>query len=129
MWGNFTFRNACRRELAPVAVPSLVDTGMTTLRLPPLLAAELELEEVERREMIGIDGARRWVPYVGPVEISFGKRRSFAGAFILGDEVRVGAIALRDLDLVVVPALETVTVHPASPLIARAYAYGLREPP
>jgi clan AA aspartic protease len=128
VWGNFTFRNPCRRELAPVAIRALVDTGANTLRIPPMLAAELELEEVERRELPWADGGIRGLPYVGPVQVSFGRHHSFAGAFILGDEVRVGAIALRDLDLVVVPALETVTVHPASPHIARGFAYGFREP-
>ena len=70
--------------------------------------------------------AEHWVPYVGPVQLSFGKRHSFGGAFVLGDEVLVGAIALQDLDLIVAPALETVTVHPDSPHIARGVALGVR---
>jgi hypothetical protein len=41
---------------------------------------------------------------------------------VLGDEVLVGAIALQDMDLVVAPALETVTVNPASPHTVRGYA-------
>ena len=57
------------------------------------------------------------------------KRHSLGGAFVLGDEVLVGAIALQDLDLIVAPALETVTVHPESPHIARGFAYGLRSRP
>jgi len=34
--------------------------------------------------------------------------------------------ALQDLDLIVVPALETVTVHPASPHGSRGVALGYR---
>ena len=49
------------------------------------------------------------------------------GAFVLGDEVLVGAIALQDMDLVIAPALATVTVNPASPRIARGFAYGYTE--
>jgi clan AA aspartic protease len=119
VYGDFTIRNARKRGLAPKVVRALVDTGANTLCIPPMLATELQLDEVQRRELILADGARHWVPYVGPVQLSFGERHCFGGAFVIGDEVLVGAIALQDLDLIVVPALETVTVHPASPHIAR----------
>jgi len=54
-------------------------------------------------------GSKHWIPYVGPVQLSFGKRYFFGGAIVLGGgEILVGAIALQDMDLVVAPALETV---------------------
>jgi clan AA aspartic protease len=129
IYGNFTLRNARKRGLAAKTVRALVDTGANTLCIPPALAAELQLEEVEKRKVVMADGSKHWVPYVGPVQLSFDKRHSFGGAFVLGDEVLVGAIALQDLDLIVTPALETVTVHPESPHIARGFAYGLRPRP
>jgi len=107
-------------------VAPLGSTRATHALHPPALATELQLAEVEKRQVRLADGAQRWVPYVGPVQLSFGKRHSFAGAFVLGDEVRVGAVALGDLDLVVVPELKTVTVHPDSPQIARGVALGVR---
>jgi clan AA aspartic protease len=132
VYSKFTLRNPRKRELASVVTHALVDTGANTLCILPTLAAELELEEVEKCGVTLADGSKHWVPYVGPVQISFGhgrrgKRHSFGGAFVLGDEVLVGAIALQDMDLVVAPALETVTVNPASPHIARGYAYGYRD--
>ncbi len=126
IYGDFTLRNARKRGVAPKVVRALVDTGVNILCLPPALATELQLAEVEKRRVRLADGAQRWVPYVGPVQLSFGKRRSFAGAFVLGDEVRVGAVALGDLDLVVVPELKTITVHPGSPHVARGVALGVR---
>jgi len=128
IYGDFTIRNARKRGLAPHVVRALVDTGANILCIPPTLATELQLDEVEKREVVLADGAKHWVPYVGPVQLSFGKRHSFGGAFVVGDEVLVGAIALRDLDLIVVPALETISVHPASPHIARGVARGVRTP-
>jgi clan AA aspartic protease len=129
IYGHFILRNARKRGLAAQTVRALVDTGANTLCIPPALAAELQLEEVEKRKVVMADGSKHWVPYVGPVQLSFGKRHSFGGAFVLGDEVLVGAIALQDLDLIVAPALKTVTVHPESPHIARGFAYGLRSRP
>jgi clan AA aspartic protease len=126
IYGDFTIRNARKRGLAPKIVRALVDTGANTLCIPPTLASELQLDEVERRQVTVADGSTHWVPYVGPVQLSFGKRHSFGGAFVLGNEVLVGAIALQDLDLIVAPALETVTVHPESPHIARGVALGHR---
>ena len=129
IYGDFTIRNARKRELAPQLVRALVDTGANILCIPPTLATELQLDEVEKREVVLADGAKHWVPYVGPVQLSFGKRHSFGGAFVVGDEVLVGAIALQDLDLIVVPALETISVHPESPNhIARGVARGVRSP-
>ena len=152
VYAEFTLRNARKRGLAPKIVRALVDTGANILCIlrrqspacsssrvaprgstrathalhPPALAIELQLDEADRRPVKVADGATHLVPYVGPVQLSFGKRHSFGGAFVIGDEVLVGAIALQDLDLIVVPALETVTVHPASPHAARGVALGYR---
>jgi clan AA aspartic protease len=126
VYAEFTLRNARKRGLAPKIVRALVDTGANILCIPPALAIELRLDEADRRPVKVADGATHLVPYVGPVQLSFGKRHSFGGAFVIGDEVLVGAIALQDLDLIVVPALETVTVHPASPHAARGVALGYR---
>ena len=126
VYADFALRNARKRGLASKTVRALVDTGANTLCIPPTLATELQLDEVERRQVTVADGSTHWVPYVGPVQLSFGKRHSFGGALVLGNEVLVGAIALQDLDLIVAPALETVTVHPESPHIARGFALGHR---
>jgi len=126
IYGNFTLRNPRKRGLAPKVVRALVDTGANILCVPPGLAHELQLDEAEKRQVRLADGGKHWVPYVGPVQLSFGSRHSFGGAFVLGEEVLVGAIALQDLDLVVAPALETVTVNSASPNIARGCLMGIK---
>jgi clan AA aspartic protease len=128
IYGDFTIRNARKRGLAPHVVRALVDRGANILCIPPALAAELQFDEVEKRQVRLADGANHWVSYVGPVQLSFGKRHSFGGAFVIGNEVLVGAIALQDLDLILAPAGETVTVDPDSPHIARGVALGVRSP-
>jgi len=79
---------------------------------------QLDLQEIERKEVTLADGSKRLVPYVGPVELRFKNRTGFAGAVVLGDEVLLGAIPMEDMDLVIIPKTRTVDVNPASPNVA-----------
>ena len=112
--------NPRERGLSPIAVTALVDTGAVNLCIPSHVALQLELEELERREVTTADGKSTLVPYVGPIQVRFENRSCFVGAFVLGNEALLGAIPLQDMDLVVNPRLEQVTVNPASPNIPSA---------
>jgi hypothetical protein len=92
------------------------------LCLPSHLVIQLELVELEPREVVLADGRRLSVPYVGPVEIRFRNRRCFTGAMVLGDDVRIGSIPLEDMDLVVPPQLQSVDVNPERPNMAVSLA-------
>ena len=108
-------RNPVRTELDPIEVDALADTGSVHLCIPENVARQLGLVELERRDVTVADGRRYSGSYVGPIEVSFGNRRCFVGAMVLGDEVLLGAIPMEDLDLVVHPLTRSVTVNPASP--------------
>ena len=54
---------------------------------------------------------------MGPIEVSFANRRCFTGAMVLGNEVLLGAIPMEDMDLVLRPQLQSITVNPESPNI------------
>ena len=58
---------------------------------------------------------------VGPLQLCFANRTGF-GALVMGNEALLGAIAMQDLDLVVVPRTRTVVVNPLSPDVATARA-------
>jgi hypothetical protein len=62
------------------------------------------------------------VGYVGPVEVRFRNRRCFTGAMVMGDEVLLGAIPMKDMDLVLRPQLQSLDVNPDSPNIAVSLA-------
>ena len=98
----------------------MAHTQTVNLWLPAQLVRDLELEELERREVTTADGKSTLVPYVGPIQVRFENRSCFVGAFVLGNEALLGAIPLQDMDLVVNPRLEQVTVNPASPNIPSA---------
>ena len=117
--------NARRPELSGVEVDALADTGALHLCIPQHVAIQLQLDELEKREVTVADGSKRVVPYVGPVIISFANRQCYSGAMVLGDEALLGAIPMEDMDLVVLPGARQVAVNPANPNIAVSIAKGL----
>jgi clan AA aspartic protease len=106
--------------LRAVAVKALADTGALMLCLPEHLAIQLELETESTREVTVADGRSMKVPYAGPVKVAFENRLCFVGALVMGDEVLLGAVPMADMDLVLAPGLQRVTVNPASPNIPQA---------
>ncbi len=87
------------------------------LCIPEHVALQLELETESMREVSMADGRNKNVPYVEPIRVSFGKRFSYVGALVLGDEVLLGAIPMEDMDLVVSPSRRELTPDPSSPNI------------
>ena len=121
--------NARRPDLAAVEVEALADTGALHLCIPEHVAIQLQLDELEKREITVADGSKLVVPYVGPVIISFANRRCYVGAMVLGDEALLGAIPMEDMDLVVLPGVQQVAVNPENPNIAVSIAKGLPPAP
>lgn len=115
-------KNPRKPELAPVEVEALADSGAVHLCIPPHIQIQLELEEIDRKEVVLADGSRKLVPYVGPIEIRFKNRVGFAGALVMGDQTLLGAIPMEDMDLVIVPKTRAVDVNPNSPNIATSQA-------
>jgi clan AA aspartic protease len=101
-------------------VSALVDTGGTTLCIPEHVAVQLELQEIEKREVTTADEWSHVVPYVGPVQIRFQNRTCFTGALVIGESVLLGAVPMEDMDLVVSPSRQTITVNPQSPNLPSA---------
>ena len=115
-------RNPRKPELGPVEVDALADSGSVHLCIPEHVRIQLELEEIDEKEVTLADGTRKLVPYVGPIELRFKNRIGFAGALVMGDQVLLGAIPMEDMDLVVTPRTRVVDVNPNSPNIATSVA-------
>ena len=114
--------NPRNRELEPVEVEALADTGAVHLCIPHHIQIQLALEEIDTKEVTLADGSRRLVPYVGPIELRYKNRIGFAGALVMGDQALLGAIPMEDMDLVVVPKTREVMLNPNSPNIASSIA-------
>ena len=106
--------------LKALAVDALVDTGAATLCIPEHVSVQLKLSAIEQRAVTKADGKSQLVPYVGPIQVQFEKRTCFTGALVLGDTVLMGAVPLEDMDLVIHPREQKVTVNPQTPNIPSA---------
>ncbi len=118
--------NARDDALLPMTVNALVDSGALHLCIPQHVATQLALPVLDRREVTVANGARQTVDYVGPVRIRFANRQCLVGALVLGDQALLGAIPMEDMDLVISPSRQSVTVNPNSPNIAASMAMGFR---
>ena len=109
--------NPRESALNPMKVEALVDTGAVTICISERVALQLQLKELEKRQVTTADGRVIAVPYVGPIQIHFENRNCFTGALVMSDAVLLGAVPLEDMDLVIDPRLHKVTVNPKSPNI------------
>ncbi len=115
-------RNPRKPDLAPIEIDALADTGSVHLYIPEHLRLQLELEEIDRKDVTLADGSEQVVPYVGPLELRFKNRVGFCGALVMGDQALLDAIPMEDMDLIVIPKTREVTVNPLSPNIATSIA-------
>jgi clan AA aspartic protease len=114
---KITLHNPREPSLSPMDTDALVDTGSLHLCIPQHVAIQLKVNEIYRREVTLADGRKQLVPYVGPIQISFGNRGCFTGALVLGDEVILGSVPMEDMDLVISPAQRSVVPNPVNPNI------------
>lgn len=106
--------------LQALEMDALVDTGAVTLCIPEHVSVQLKLSAIEQREVITADGRAQLVPSVGPIQLKFENRTCFTGALVLEDSILMGAVPLEDMDLVIHPREQKLTVNPLSPNIPSA---------
>src|SRR5437764_12490795 len=113
--GNLILSNPRLPNLDPVDVVALADSGATHLCIPDHVQLQLQLDEIDSKEVTLADGSKKLVPYVGPIELHFKNRLRFAGALVMGDQVLLGAIPMEDMDLVIIPQTRTRVLNPDIP--------------
>lgn len=117
-----SLKNPRKPELNPIESDALADSGAVHLCIPDHIKIQLELDEIDKKEVTLADGSRKLVSYVGPIEIRFKNRVGFTGALVMDDQVLLGAIPMEDMDLVIIPKTRTIDVNPSSPNIATSIA-------
>ena len=117
-----TLINPRKPDLESVEIDALADTGSVHLCIPEHIQIQLELEEIDKKDVTLADGSEKLVPYVGPIELRFKNRVGFSGAVVMGDQVLLGAIPMEDMDLIIIPKTRSIDVNPASPNIATSIA-------
>ncbi|MBY0521568.1 MAG: clan AA aspartic protease [Sphingomonas sp.] len=126
IFATIELSNARDDSLAPMNVRALVDTGAVHLCIPAHVALQLKLPVQDRRGVTIADGSTLTVDYVGPIKVNFANRQCLVGALVLGDEALLGAIPMEDMDLVINPARQSLTVNPEHPNLAVSRAMGSR---
>ena len=111
---NLQLLNPSQPDAKAVDVSALADSGAVHLCIPEHMALQLQLRELERREVVLADGRRR-VPYMGPMEVRFANRRCFTSAMVLGDEVLLGAIPIAAMEMELSPAAPPSSCPSQSP--------------
>ncbi|MDP6042037.1 MAG: clan AA aspartic protease [Candidatus Latescibacteria bacterium] len=119
---KISLANPADTTVSSITVDALVDTGAVHLCVPEHVKIQLELQEIDQKEVTLADGSKVLAPYVGPIEIRFRNRVGFSGALVLGDQVLLGVIQMEDMDLVVVPKTRSLEVNPDSPNIGTTLA-------
>src|ERR1051326_6494063 len=76
---KLVIKNPRKPELQPMEVDALADSGSVFLVIPPHVQAQLDLEETTKKEVTRADGSKKFVPYVGPVELQYKNRTGFFG--------------------------------------------------
>jgi clan AA aspartic protease len=122
IYSEIELLNPSRNDLKALTVTALVDSGAMHLCVPQHVALQLNLKELEQREVTLASGEKRVVSYVGPVLIRFGNRHCFTGAMVIGDVPLLGAIPMEDIDLVILPGTRTLAINPANPTIPGSVA-------
>ena len=115
VYSKITLSNPRKPELRSIEVTSLVDSGAIHLCIPEAIAYQLELETNEMRNVQTADEKIHSLPYVGPIRVDFENRFCFVGAMVIGNETLLGAVPMEDMDLIIHPARQTLTVNPMSP--------------
>ena len=88
---------------------------MPFICVPESIAFQLELETNEMRNVQTVDDKIHSLPYVRPIRVGFENRFCFVGAMVIGNETLLGAVPMEDMDLIIHPARQTLTVNPMSP--------------
>lgn len=110
-YAEIELSNARDPKFGSIRTLALADTGAMMLCIPRRVSEKLQLEIAEERNVQLADGSWIKVPYAGPIQVRFADRACFVGAFVMGDEVVLGAVPMEDMDLVVSPLTRTVSVR------------------
>ncbi len=82
IYADIRLGNPANPKPDELEISALVDTGAVHLCIPEHVALQLQLRELEQREVVTADGRRQLCAYVGPVSVEFHGRHCYTGAEI-----------------------------------------------
>jgi clan AA aspartic protease len=118
VYASIELSNLLRRDLRPVQIDALVDSGAINLCIPEIVQRELGLEIARKRVVQMADGSLVECGVVEPVTVRFENRITTTTALVIGDEVLLGAIPMQDMDVLIDPRNERLILPPERPNFA-----------
>ena len=108
-------------EIKKEQVKALVDSGAYMMCINEHIKTQLDLVVVDTMEAELADGTLHNMDVVGPLIINFKNRTTSCNAAVLPgeSEVLLGSIPMEDMDVVLVPKLNTIDVNPKSKYMAK----------
>lgn len=97
-------------------VTALVDSGAYMMCINEHIQSQLDLAIIETMEAELADGSTKILNVVGPLIVNFKNRTTSCNAAVFpgNSEVLLGSIPMEDMDVVLVPKLQTIDVNPES---------------
>ena len=116
-----------KEDIKKENVTALVDSGAYMMCVNEHIKAQLDLPVVDTMETELADGSLQVLEVVGPLVINFKNRTTSCNAAVLPgeSEVLLGAIPMQDMDVVLVPKLQTIDVNPKSKYMAKKKIKGV----
>ncbi len=110
-----------KKDIKREMVTALVDSGAYMMCINEHIKTQLDLAHISFTEGELANGTIQKMEVVGPLRINFKNRTTNCNAVVLPgqSEVLLGAIPMEDLDVVLVPKLQTIDVNPDSPYMAK----------
>ncbi len=107
-------------EVKKISISALVDSGAYMLAINETIRTQLDLQTVDTQTAELADGSQISLDIVAPIIVKFANRATTCRAMVLpgNSEVLLGAIPIEDMDVVINPKEQKLTVNPAHPYIA-----------
>ncbi len=110
-----------KNQIKKEKVTALVDSGVYMMCINEHIKNQLDLMFIETKEAEMANGTITRIDVVGPLIVNFKNRTTSCNAMVLPgeSEVLLGAIPMEDMDVVLVPRLQTIDVNPNSKYMAK----------
>lgn len=107
-------------DIKKIAVTALVDSGAYMLAINETIRTQLDLIALDTQTAELADSSQLQLDIVGPVTVKFANCATTCRAMVLpgNSEVLLGTIPKEDMNVVINPKEQKLTVNPAHPYIA-----------
>lgn len=107
-------------KVKKVRVNSLVDSGAYMLVINENIKNQLDLPVIEKQFSRMADESLIELEVVGPIDVRFENRSTTVRAVVLpgNSEVLLGSIPMEDMDVLIDPKRQKLTVNPEHPYVA-----------